>query len=57
MADTIDELKTLSKMIKEVEFYHLQVEVTRTALQAMKDNPKLSVTEAYHIGCCEWDCI
>jgi hypothetical protein len=52
--DIIKELNSVCKILRSAEEHHLSGEVVTFALQAMKDNPKLSVTDAICLGFDEW---
>lgn len=49
------DLNAVKKALKYAERFGLEIEVMSYALNAMKENPKLSLTEALNIGLQEWD--
>lgn len=51
--ETIDYIHHRMRIVKQ---YGLEIEVIVFALRAMKQNPKLTVVEAFECGCDEWDC-
>jgi len=51
----IEEMKWIAERLKGVCANGLEVEVITWALQAMKDDPKLTLSEAFEAGCLEWD--
>jgi hypothetical protein len=52
--DRIDEIGIVNGFLLEAAEYGLQSEVVTYALQAMKDDPELSVVEAMSSGFYEW---
>ena len=50
--DYIDDVKDTLEVAGD---YGLEVEVVLFALIALKDNPKISITEALERGLTEWD--
>lgn len=45
----------LIERLKTVKKYKLEVEVIYFALLRMKENPSLSIEDAFEAGCDEWD--
>jgi len=52
---TKENLNTINSLMEGVTQYGLEAEVIVGALGAMKNNPDLSIIEAFQQGCNEWD--
>lgn len=52
MDKILDFLNGRLEIIKE---YNLEAEVMYFALKAMKENPNLTIEEAFNLGCEQWD--
>jgi hypothetical protein len=50
----VEEFKTINTVLQDAEQYNQQVEVVYYALKYMKENPKLTITEAIMLGHDEW---
>jgi hypothetical protein len=48
-------LTHISKRIADAQTYHLEAEVITTALKIIKENPKMTIIEAFDNACKEWD--
>lgn len=49
------EFESVQNALKKAEEYGMQTEVVTDALKAMKENPKLTISQAIEAGCREWD--
>ena len=49
-----EELESIANALKESSKYNLEIEVVAWALQAMKEDNNLSISEAINIGFNEW---
>lgn len=49
-----EDIKWTKTVLDVSKPFHLEVEVVTCALQAMKNNPELSIPEALTIGLNEW---
>ena len=54
MESIIESMDVVSDALNDADGFDLQTEVVTFALQAMKDNPKLEISEAIMIGFNEW---
>jgi hypothetical protein len=50
-----DNIEYIGKSLEEIHTYGLTTEVVVYALHHMKENPSLSILEAFEAGCMEWD--
>jgi hypothetical protein len=53
--EIISEMRKIAKRLPEAAKWGLEVEVIAFALDTMKANPNFTLSEAFHLGCCEWD--
>ena len=51
----LESMQYLANGLRYADEKGLLIEVVYHALQAMKNNPKLKITEAFEAGCDEWD--
>lgn len=51
---TVEELNTANNILKDAEQNGMQVEVVYYALKFMKEDPKLTITDALMLGHDEW---
>lgn len=54
MSIATEELQEISDCLTEAEYYGLTDKVIWSALNAMKENPELTIEEAITIGLNEW---
>lgn len=50
-----DEVDSIQRILKHAEDHGMTFEIVYSALQNMKKNPKLSITESLSDACCDWD--
>jgi hypothetical protein len=53
--DIISEMRKVAQRLSAAEEYGLVTEVIVFALDAMKGTPSLTISQAFEIGCREWD--
>jgi len=54
MSEIVQDLEYIHSLLDESAEYGLTTEVVFSALQAMKNDPKLTIAEAIQIGYDEW---
>ena len=55
VSDIVSTLEYVSSALKEAAQFGLEEEVIVWALKAMKEDPTISIIEAFERGCQEWD--
>jgi len=50
-----DDIQYIANLLGFVREHHLEAEVVYFAIKAMKNNPQLTIKEAFEAGCEEWD--
>ena len=54
-SEMASEISVISDRMKKFRWIHCGAETIYSALQAMKENPTISIPRAFEIGCEEWD--
>lgn len=50
-----EDMEYINERLKDVTRYKITPEVIVWSLKAMKNNPELTIVEAFEMGCQEWD--